>query len=377
MTPRQRIGSAIYALVAQELANPKHPTILLSHDGFLKSSITCFTPQNQLVALGSGFQPNESVTVTAIAGASNGSDADILTAVANASGAFMVQGTSTSPAIPCSGGGPLSVVARGDKGSVSSEPVLIVTPTPTPTATPIPIPVPGTVTVAENEVEWAAANGDNITAILPDSTGILLIRDDALETTKSGTAVFSVTVAGTKHFDIATGKTGTTSANATTTRVITAVGYASTSPSSTPLTDRADITATEAGGSTPFVTAANNAAGTFSLISAVSATTTATFKYHVQDVWSGTDSAFRRAKVTSTSDPAGEWVTISEVASATDSSSRPTSRLFRGEVPLSSNSATQGTAQNGVWVQAGDTITVSYVNAAGNTLAMDTLGVLP
>ena len=49
MTPRQRVGSAIYALVAGQLANPKNPTIILSHDGILKQDITCSTPRNTLV----------------------------------------------------------------------------------------------------------------------------------------------------------------------------------------------------------------------------------------------------------------------------------------------------------------------------------------
>ena len=69
MTPRQRIGSAIYALVAQELANPKHPTILLSHDGFLRPEITCFESLGtQFTVLGAGFQSGELVTVTAVGG---------------------------------------------------------------------------------------------------------------------------------------------------------------------------------------------------------------------------------------------------------------------------------------------------------------------
>ena len=41
-----------------------------------------------------------------------------------------------------------------------------------------------TVTVAENNVEWAAANGDDISFIKPDTTGHIYIQDDALETTK-------------------------------------------------------------------------------------------------------------------------------------------------------------------------------------------------
>jgi translation initiation factor IF-1 len=255
------------------------------------------------------------------------------------------------------------------------------TPAPTPTAIPtpdpsaIPTPVPGTIAVAENDVEWAAANGNDITTIEQDSTGIFLIRDDALETTKSGTAVFSGIPGGSKVFNIATGKAGPISASDAITRVLTAPGYSTNSPASTPLTDRADIVVT-VGGSSIFVISANNSAGEFAIIAGVSATTTATFKYHVADMWSGTDTTLRRAKVTSSSDSAGEWVTISEVVSATDSSSSPTSRLFRGEVTLSSNAATQGTAQDGVWIQAGDAVVVSYVDSGGFTIDIDTLAVV-
>ena len=371
MTPRQRVGSAIYALVAQELANPKHPTILLSHDGFQGSEITCFTRRSNLVVLGSGFQPNESVVITAIGGASDGGDANILTTVANSSGAFLAQGTSTQPAIPCSGGGPLSVVARGDKGSVSSEPVLVITPT------PVPTPVPGTVSVAENAVVWATANGDEVTTIQPDSSGVIFVRDDALEDKATGTAVFSGLPAGSKYFNIATGAAGVNNPGTTTvTRVLSAAGYSTSSPASTPLTDRSDITVI-VGGSSVFVTASDNDAGTFTIISGVSATTTANFKYHTQDVWSGTDSAMRRVKVISTSDTAGEWVTISEVVSVTDPSPNVNSRLFRGEVTLSSNPATQGTSQDGVWVLEGDIVTVVYVDSSGTTIDTDTLVVVP
>ena len=132
------------------------------------------------------------------------------------------------------------------------------------------------------------------------------------------------------------------------------------------------------GGSDLFVVGANNTAGEFTLLSSVPAGASATsiFKYHVQDVWAGTDSGLRRAKVTSSSDSAGEWVTISEVVSATDSSPNPTSRLFRGEVTLSSNAATQGTAQDGVWVQAGDAVVVHYVDSGGGTIDTDTLAVV-
>ena len=111
MAPRQRVGSAIYALVAGELANPRHASIVLSHDGILKQDITCATPRDTLVVWGSGFQAGESVTVTALGGEADGSDVDILTSTADSYGSFMAQGSSASPAIPCTSSGTLTVKA--------------------------------------------------------------------------------------------------------------------------------------------------------------------------------------------------------------------------------------------------------------------------
>jgi len=49
VTPRQRVGSAIYAMVVGELANPKNPEIILSRVDIVKQDITCATPRNTLV----------------------------------------------------------------------------------------------------------------------------------------------------------------------------------------------------------------------------------------------------------------------------------------------------------------------------------------
>ena len=232
-----------------------------------------------------------------------------------------------------------------------------------------------TVTIAENEVEFATADGTDASSAKPNSTTTIFVRDDALETTKTGTAVFGPLPGTTiKAFDIAAGKSGTTTADTATTRVLTATGYSTSSPDTTPLTDRADISVTEAG-SNVFVTSASNASSTFSLISAVSATTTVSFSYHIQDEWDGTDSALRRAKIISTSDPAGEYVTLNEVASAIDSTASATSKVFSGAVFLSSDAATQGSNSDGVWVQDGDTLTVQYLNSSGTVLDSDTVSI--
>ena len=232
-----------------------------------------------------------------------------------------------------------------------------------------------TVTIAEDDVEFATAAGVDISSASLNSTTTIFVRDDALETTKSGTAVFSGIPTDSKFFDIANGTAGPAAASATSTGVtvvLTAADYASSSPSTTPLTGNPTAVV---GTASSFVVGSDVDAGTFTVLVAANATTTGTFSYHVQDVWTGTDSTLRRAKIISTSDPAGEYVTISEVASATDSTANATSRVFSGLVFLSSDAATQGTNSDGVWVQDADTVTVQYLDSAGTVLDSDTVTV--
>lgn len=232
---------------------------------------------------------------------------------------------------------------------------------------------PQAVSVAEDDVEWADSDGDSVSSIKPDSTGIFFIKDGALETTKSGTATWNGFSSGQgdagDSFDIASAEVDSAT---TTSFTLSATGYSTSTPSSTPLTGFPSVTVGSAG---VVVTSATVAAGTFTLLTAATATTTASFDFHVQDSWAGSDSATRRAKITSTSDPAGEYVTISEVAAVGSSTSSPTSQIFRGEVSLTSNAAAQGTNSDGVWVQDGDTVTATYLDSAGNTLDTDTVTV--
>ena len=53
----------------------------------------------------------------------------------------------------------------------------------------------------------------------------------------------------------------------------------------------------------------------------------------------------------------------------------PTSQMFRGDVLLTSDAAAQGTNGDGVWVQDGDTLTVTYLSATGTAVAIDTVTV--
>ena len=130
------------------------------------------------------------------------------------------------------------------------------------------------------------------------------------------------------------------------------------------------------------------------------------FQFHVADEYVGhlrdvsadgdaSDAASgnQRAKVTSTSDPQGEWVTINE--------SGATTNMFSGMVSLSSDAASSGSAgvcvearialdvdggacqdgtaggyaDGGVWVQDGDTVTATYYDSDLAVLATDTVTV--
>ena len=228
------------------------------------------------------------------------------------------------------------------------------------------------ITVAEDNVEFAASDGNDVTSAKPNSTSTLLIRDDALETTKSGTAAFSGIPRNSKFFNIASGFAGSSPGSTTdVTRVLTAPDYSTTSPWTTPLTGNPTASV---GGSSSFVVGSDVDAGTFTLLVESSTTTTATFGYHTPDTYPGTDSALRRAKVISTSDPAGEWVTINEVASTTSATTaNATSKLFSGVMFLSGDAAKQGAGDNSVWVQDGDTLTAQYYDSAGALIDSDTV----
>ena len=106
---------------------------------------------------------------------------------------------------------------------------------------------------------------------------------------------------------------------------------------------------------------------------ATTATTTVSFSYHVADSWAHTASATQRVKVTSTSDPAGEYATITEVASVGSSTANSTAQVFRGSIAIESEANLQGTNNDGVWAQDGDTVTLSYLDSSGNALATDTV----
>ena len=264
---------------------------------------------------------------------------------------------------------------------------------------------PGATTVQavdDGEVGWVSASGDSISFITDGVDASFLINDDDLGTTQAGTATFRDVTAGTKYINLATGVAGPDSTATT-----------------TALADE-DISDGYMGADTPLVTDAlttqvtgnfalsTEAGGGITLLEAVSGgDIEVSFQHHVTDSYDGNlrdvadgkasdgPTGSQRAKVTSTSDPQGEWVSITE--------STATSNMFSGMVSLSADAASSGTAgvctqarvdhdnaagsgpcedssagayaDGGVWVQDEDTLTVTYYDSSLAAVATDTVTV--
>ena len=227
----------------------------------------------------------------------------------------------------------------------------------------------------QDEVSWADEDGQTVDYVKPGATSTFYILDDGLETTPDGTWDFSFTggtvVANQTELDIAAETVG----GVTDRFRADADGF---TPANTPVVP-GSLTVTD---NFPVLRTPTS----FVVVSPISggATTTVEFKYHVVDeylaenVLDGDGEVVterdRRAKVVSTSDPQGEWVTISEVTGYGGSAvASPDSNIYRGDIRLSDNAGTQGTRSDGVWVQDDDTVTVRYVNADGNAIDTDTM----
>ena len=149
--------------------------------------------------------------------------------------------------------------------------------------------------------------------------------------------------------------------------------YDSATPANTPFSE---IPTVQVNNSTATVDNYNSNSGTFSLVNGVNASAaddvTVTFKYHLTDKYnSGTSntSTNNRAKITSTSDPIGEWVDIEEVAAYTSSAAgSATSNKYRGKLDLSSDASKSAANDNALWVQEADTLTVTYYESDHTTV---------
>ena len=227
--------------------------------------------------------------------------------------------------------------------------------------------------VADGAAAWTNTSGEDISYIQSDATAYFYVVDDALETTKTGTAVWkglSGTASAGTAFKIATGYVGST--NESSKHTLTETDFDQATPTNTPLSTAPTVSVD---GTSAFVSSYSLTSAEATILTAVAttATTTVSFSYHVADSWAHTASATQRVKVTSTSDPAGEYATITEVASVGSSTANSTAQVFRGSIAIESEANLQGTNNDGVWAQDGDTVTLSYLDSSGTALATDTV----
>lgn len=255
--------------------------------------------------------------------------------------------------------------------------------------------------VDDGEVGWVSDSGASISFVTDDADAAFQINDDDLGATQVGSATVTVS-AGAKYINLAREVAGADSASATSTTVVFPEG-STYDGVNTPLVT--DLLVTKVKGNFVLETEAD---GGITLLEAESAgDVEVEFSFHVADEYVGHErdavdgqgsddpSGNQRAKVTSTSDPQGEWVTIRE--------SGATTNLFDGMVSLSSDAASSGSAgvctqarvdldtgagsgpcedgtagafaDGGVWVQNGDTLTVYYYDSDLAVVATDSVTV--
>jgi len=149
--------------------------------------------------------------------------------------------------------------------------------------------------------------------------------------------------------------------------------YDSGTPANTPFSA---VPSVKIDGSNATVDNYNSNSGTWSLVEGVDvaagSTVEATIYYHLTDNYNSTTgtatSNTNRAKITSTSDPVGEWVDIQEVAAYTSSAAASaTAQKWRGKLNLSDDASKSAANDNFLWVQEGDTLTVTYYDTDNTT----------
>jgi len=222
--------------------------------------------------------------------------------------------------------------------------------------------------LAEDGVEWTDGTGAAITHAKPnDATAALFyIQDGALTKLKGGVRVFyTSTVGALAPFSI---PAGTVTGGAVQSTTLAADAYDTATPANTPLDAAPTVLV---GGSSKTLESHSLTGGTFALISAVTAqTVTVNFNYHFPDSY---DSSTERAHVYSDSDSVGEFVAITEVASAGSKTTDAQSTIFVGEVFLSTDTLTPGVADGKVFVGDGDLVTVEYLDSSGGVISTDTI----
>ncbi len=210
------------------------------------------------------------------------------------------------------------------------------------------------VVVQDGNVEWASPLGEEVTFVEADADAAFFLRDDDLEVWQSGRAQFVSVPAGTRYINLATRVAGASASATSTVTVRFYSGGEAYEGTGTPLVT--DPSATTVSGNSPL---SIHEGGGITLSSATNRQVNliVDFQFHMQDTHD------RTAKVTSTSDLEGEWVTITEVTGVGDSSPSANSTVFMGTVHLTGDRYGAG-----VYVRTCDAVTVAYYDSEDLTV---------
>ena len=220
-------------------------------------------------------------------------------------------------------------------------------------ATPLPNPL------IEDEISFQDGAGNAKTTFFAGAALILYVKDADLGTLATSTAVWSWTANGWKAdtwWSLATGEP-----EAGVYALEEGSAYSRATPSDTPLHTllNADVSGIEY-----LFDNFRPLTGELQFLNAVNPATIVRvdFSFEVVDLYGASKN---RVRVSSTADPEGEWIALTEVASEANSQPGPTSGLFRGETLLSADASTVG--DGSVWVQDGDVMTAAYFEGDGVT----------
>jgi hypothetical protein len=257
--------------------------------------------------------------------------------------------------------------------------------------------------IANNDIEWMAQVGGDATVqkFYPAASGgatthavRFFINDTDLDVVQSGSTTFTgtataavSTIAAAIHIELDAAvetdcNTGGTGACAGGVVESNSAMVSGATPPTSVVANTLDVKFGASGSQTSvnhLINAQDDVNATFRLsadtITTATALLTASYKFNSPQVYAEAD---KRVKVTSSSDATGEWVAITEVAAQTGTTAAIASKYFTNvgsTLLVGSDAANAAADDNVVWVQDGDTLTVTFYGAGtdsdGDTIIQD------
>ena len=211
--------------------------------------------------------------------------------------------------------------------------------------------------LADGTVQIQDGGGNVPESVEPGHLIVVLIKDSGLRGSNTGVATWTNIPERVEAYEVWDLVSGSPHSSFHT---LSADGYDTDSPENTPLlTVTAEIDGVE-----NVVSDFDFDPGYIELPYEIAASSTVVvnFTFDGVDAFLSHD---RVARVTSTSDPEGEWIDVSEVAGEADHRAATDTGLFRGDVFVLEDERFAGPGDNAVWARGGDDMTATYYEPGG------------